>query len=277
MKHIASCSWFTLAAFLGLPKVSPAWATAHVPGSTAAWAGVQDPAPIADSRPEVKALLEQLDQHVSKRGKEDSQAKGAIDKLLQEFKKSGPKDREAIVKSLDRCFQAKRTDTSEGVPDNGLYVAAAVALGEMAPESVKSLMSWIGNKTHKKDIALQRMLITRLGKTRAEEGRKLLLKLLDDPDSKVIAAAGEALGEFETAEQKVRKEVFEELIKVLMTIKNEFDADNNDTIARERYENIAAPIITSLKRLAKHEENDPQKWQTWWNKNKKEDWDSKAK
>ena len=277
MKKIVASTLFGLGACLAPLPLSSACSTDWASTDFTLAAAGQDPTPVADSRPEVKAQLDQLAQHVDKRGKEDTQAKGAIDKLLQEFKKSGPKDREAIVKGLDRCFQAKRTDTSEGVPDNGLYVAAAVALGEMAPESVKTLMSWVGNKTHKKDVALQRMLITRLGKTRAEEGRKLLLKLLDDPDSKIMSAAAEALGEFETAELKVRKESFEELLKVLMTTKNEFDADNNDPIARERYETVAAPIVTSLKRLAKHEENDPQKWQTWWNKNKKEDWDSLGK
>ena len=37
---------------------------------------------------------------------------------------------------------------------------------------------------------------------------------------------------------------------------------------------IAAPIITSLAKLSKHDERDPDKWQNWWNKNKRADWDA---
>ncbi len=234
----------------------------------------QDAAQVADNRAEVKQMIASLQEHVDKRGKEDPQAIGVIDKLILEFKKSGPKDREAIVKGLDRCFQAKRQESSEGVPDNGLFIAACAALGEMAPESVKVIASHIGSKQHKKDAQLQRALILRLGKTRAEEGRKLLMKLLDDPENAIIAAAAEALGDHEGADLKLRKESFEELLKLLMGAKNEYDADTSAPIARARYEAIAAPIITTLQRLSKHDENDPQAWQHWWNKNKKEDWDA---
>jgi hypothetical protein len=61
----------------------------------------------------------------------------------------------------------------------------------------------------------------------------------------------------------------------LTSAKNAVDADANDTIARERYDVISAPIVTALQSLSGHNENDPAEWQRWWNKNKKEDWDRK--
>ncbi|HVS09781.1 MAG TPA: HEAT repeat domain-containing protein [Planctomycetota bacterium] len=237
-------------------------------------AALQEPAPVQDSRPEVKALVDQLGDHAGKRGKEDREAIEVIDKLLIEFPKSGPKDRALIVKGLDKCFTEKRQESAEGVLDNQLYLSAATALGEMAPESVPVFLSWIGHKSHRKDIALQRTLILKLGKAKSDEGRRPLVKLLTDKEAQVQGAAAEALGEYDGADLKVRKEVFEELLKLITTVKGMVDSDPNDTIARERYDVIAAPIITSLQRLSKHQEHDPAEWQRWWNKNKRDDWDA---
>jgi hypothetical protein len=233
--------------------------------------GTQDP--IADNRPEIKTLLEQLGTHIAKKGAGDSEAIAVLDKLHEEFPKSGPKDRAAIVKGLDRCFEVKRQESEEGVRDNKLFLAAAVCLRDMGPESAPVLMSWIGNKSHKKDLALQQKLIQSLGKTKDEKGREVLIKLLVDKSPQIQAAASEALGEYVDADQKVRKENFERLLQLVMEVKNTVDTNANDTIARERYDTISAPIITSLQRLSKHEEHDAQKWQAWWNDNKKKDWD----
>ncbi len=233
-----------------------------------------------DNRPEVKKLIDELDLHVKKDGKEDSDAVGTIDKLHIEFPKCGPKDRAAVVEALNKVFTARRLEDKTGVRENKIFIAAAVSMRDMAPESPKILMSWINQKDHRKDLALQEKLVQSLGKTKDEEGRKFLLKLLTDKSPRVLAAASEALGEFGEADQKIRKEVFEALLKLLMESKAAADAGSAqqkpDPISSERWNAIAAPIITSLQALSKHEENDPQKWQTWWNKNKKADWPQKS-
>ena len=226
-----------------------------------------------DNRPEVKALVDELDAHASKRGKEDQQAIGIIDNLFQEFERCGPKDRALVVKALDKCFTEKRQEDENGVRDNKLYIAAATALGSMAPECVPVYLKWIGDKAHRKDIALQRVMILKLGKTKSELGREPLLKLLNDDQNQIQAAAAEALGEYDTIELKPRKATFEALLKVLMGAKAAVDQSSSDPIARDRYDTIAAPIVTTLQRLSGHEEHDPNEWQRWWNKNKKEDWD----
>lgn len=233
----------------------------------------QDP-PLADNRPEVKALADKLGAHSGKRGKEDAQAKGVIDQMLQEFSKCGPKDRAALVKSLDKCFTEKRQETEDGVRDNGLYIAAAVALGEMAPESVPVLLKWIDDKSHRKDIELQKKLILLSGRTKHADAREPLIGLLLDKDPQLVAAAAEALGNYSEIEQKTRKATFEEILKILTSARNAVDADANDTIARDRYDVMSAPMITSLQRLSKTEITEPSEFQHWWNKNKKEDWDA---
>ena len=251
-----------------------AGAPAPVPATVSPTALLQDKPPV-DERPEVAALITKFGEHCSKRGKEDKEAIEVIDSMVVEFRSAGPKDRAAIVKALDRAFMEKRQEDETG-RQNGLFLASAEALGHMAPESVKVLLTWIGHKTHRKDIALQRALILKLGGTKAPEGLEPLCKLLDDKDAQIQSAAAQAIGEYESIELKQRKVAFEDLLKILMSVKGQVDSDPNDTIARERYDIIAAPITTSLSRLSKHQESDPQEWLRWWNKNKKEDWDAQG-
>jgi hypothetical protein len=125
----------------------------------------------------------------------------------------------------------------------------------------------------KSNLPVRAQLILSLGKTRAPGAVKTLLGTLDDKDAVIQAAGAEALGEYEGMEQDVRKDVFEELLKLIMSWKAKVDTDPNDLIARERYQTISGPIITSMQRLTGHDERDPAEWQRWWNKNKKEDWD----
>jgi HEAT repeat protein len=225
-----------------------------------------------DKRPEVKELLDRLKGHAGKRGKEDQQAIEAIDELTQEFEKSGLKDRAAIAKGVGDTLKQKRQEV-DGVRDNKLYLASATALGLMGPESVKPLSSWIGHKTHRKDLPLQRVLILSLGKTKNEKSVGDLIDLLDNKDAMVQAAAAEAMANFDGSDQKVRKDCFKEILQVLMGVNNRVKADVNDTIARERYDVVAAPMITTLQILSGNDERQPDGWQRWWNKNKKRNWD----
>ncbi len=157
--------------------------------------------------------------------------------------------------------------------DNKLYLASATALGRMGPESVKPITGWIGHKTHRKDLPLQRILILSLGKTKFEKSVDTLIDLLDNKDAMVQAAAAEALANVDGSDQKVRKDAFKEILQALMGVHNTVTGDVNDTIARERYDVIAAPMITTLQILSGHDERKPDAWQRWWNKNKKRNWD----
>jgi len=176
-------------------------------------AAAQDTPELPDKREEIKVLLDELDAHIGERGEEDPQAIAVIDKLLVEFPQSGPKDREAVVDGLDGCFEVKRQESEEGVRDNKLYFAAAVALGEMAPESAPVLMNWIGHKSHRKDVPLQRRLILSLGKTRDEKGRKALYaRFLDSQkysqtDPWAERAAGVQAEEFTPLKAETRPEL----------------------------------------------------------------------
>ncbi len=250
---------------------APSSAQPRIPGPGAAW--VQE-----DQRDEIKETLAELAKKIKdKKGGGDAEAIEVIDGLLGEFPACGPKDRAAIVKGLESCLKAKRSvELEPGVPDSRLHLAAAVALQNMAPESVKVLIDQVGNKNHQKVPAVIRALILSLGKTRDTSGVKTLLGLLDHKEAQIQASASEALGEFSGAELKLRKDIFEDLLKLMMGRKNEMDADPTDNIARDRWNVLSGPIIASLQSLSGYDERDPQAWQRWWNKNKKTDWDEQG-
>jgi len=235
-----------------------------------------DPAAKPDKRPEVAELLDQLKGHAKERGKEDQQAIAVIDKLLQEFPNSGVKDRSAIAKGVAACLKEKRQEDSDGRRQNELYLACAVCLGRMGPESVPLLIEWIDHKTHRQDLALQSELIRSLGKTRDPAGIDTLTGLLTHKDPSNQAAAAEALGNFADAPSDTRKGVFEEVLKALNTAKDRMDSDIEDLEARDRYNVLKAPMITTLQALSKHDESNPDQWRGWWNDNKKKDWDKGA-
>jgi hypothetical protein len=236
----------------------------------------QDEAPIVDERPEVKALVDELDGHLKEKGEKDAEAIGVLDKLVQEFPSCGPKDRLAIVKACSDCFGVKRTkEREEGVPDDRLYLAAAVCLGEMGPESVKPLTALIGDKSHRKNQTLQVKVTLSLGKTKSADAVKTLMALLKHKDAPMQSAGAEALAYYSDAPEATRKLAFEELLRTMMDQKTKKDTNPADQEAQERWNIISGPIIETLQKLTGLGESDPDKWQRWWNDNKKKSWETK--
>ena len=227
-----------------------------------------------DKRPEVKEWLIELKGRVSKRGAEDREAIALIEKLTEEFQKSGEKDRVAIVKEVAKCFDARRKELEKDVPDNALKLAAAKALGAMGPESVRSLSSWVDHKKVRDNLDLQRRLVLSLGDTKDEDATKALLDMLDHHQPSLVGAAAEALGQFSELDQKQRKKLFQELLKVLMSKKGAVDANNPpDPIALKWWNVVSAPLMTAMTALSGHDAKKPEDWQRFWNKNKKKNWD----
>ncbi|MEZ6017251.1 MAG: HEAT repeat domain-containing protein [Planctomycetota bacterium] len=254
-----------------LPGVAVA-ATPTMAVSRPAAARQDDPKP--DKRDEVKTLVATLKGHMGKRGKEDREAVALIDTAIKEFGVSGPKDREALAKVLGEAFKQRRKPNAEGVADNQLYLAAAIALGEMGPESIPVLTHWIGQKDLRDDMNVQRQLILSLGKSKDKAAVKPLIDLLEHHQSIVQAAAAEALANFAHLELEDRKEIFKKVVDQLTAIKGAVDSDPNDTTSRERYDAVRAPMRSVLKIMSKQDFSEPSEWRSWWNNNKNKDWDT---
>ena len=259
---------------LSLLSLLPADPAALSPGSPAPVTSVrpcQDETP--DERADVAMRLKDFRALLKKKGEKDLEAIALIDGFTREFEDYGPKDRKAVVKALDGALKVKRRDLEEGVPDNRLYVASVVALGEMAPESVDSLLSWLGHKSHRRNVVLQVRIVTAVGKTMEPDAIDPLVDLLTDKEKKLQAAAARALANFDTEPLEERKKIFKELLDVLMAQKAAKDADVKDLEAFERWSTISGPIKDTLQALSGHDEREAEGWQRWWNKNKKKDWD----
>ena len=235
--------------------------------------GIAQEEELPDDRPEIAELLEELSDCAKARGEKDAKASLFIGRLRQEFPGSGPRDRKAIVKGLDRCLNVFRRTTTKGERPNRIYLDSAKALGSMGPESVDTLLKWIPSKRHKDFLDIQRELILSLGSTRDSKAIEPLLKLLDEFQARLQAAAAEALGNFTEEDQKVRKKIFEELLKTMMSAQSSAEGNSSSSTAGNRWSTVAGPIRRSLQALSGTRAGNHVEWQRWWNKNKRRDWD----
>ncbi len=236
----------------------------------------EEEAPPEDKREVIKEGLKTLKAHAKKRGDEDAEVVSTVEMLMNEFPKSGPKDRAAIAKGIAGCFDQKRKQNDEGVYDNKIYLASAEALSHMGPESVPHLIKMVGHKKHKANIVLQARVVQSLGKTKSEDGVDTLTNLLGGHTANEIEqAAAQALGNFGDLGLKKRKKIFGEVLKSLMSAKNDKDDDinNEDPSKAKRYNAVSASMLSTMETLSGHKESTPEEWQSWWNKNKKKDRD----
>jgi hypothetical protein len=224
-----------------------------------------------DKLPAIKAKLEKLSKLIAKRGEQDVLAVHVIEELEESFDERGPKDRAAIVKALGRCLSQKRKALENGKPTNSLYVPAARALGVMGHNATKVLAGWVDHKQHRTNLVLRRELILSLGMTKDPAAVKTLTGLLNYDSDKIMAWSASALSEFSKAPSKLRKEIFSEVIKVLVTA-SEQKEDGGSVEAGIRWETIKLPMLRCLSDLSAESQEDAAGWQRWWNKNKREDW-----
>jgi hypothetical protein len=244
------------------------------------------PAPVVSARivprPAIRELIHDLTEELNRKELDTAQRTALIQQLANEFALAGSKDRVTIVKALERCLSTRVT----GKADLELADLTVRALAAMAPESVPVLTRAAENRSLMKDAKLARTIVLALGKTRDKGVLRSLTGLLDHAQPELVATAGEALGEFELAPLETRKKLFEEVLKTLSSAKNSRDAalqtaaQTNgmvDASFERRYELLEPALLTTLARLSHQEARGPELWQSWWNKNKRGNWDEKPK
>ena len=238
---------------------------------------LDDDVEVPDKRPEVKALLDKLLSHTKKRGDEDAQAIQIIERLAAEFKRSGPVDKKSIVTGLTRAMRVHRPFARDGARKNQMFLVGARVLGDMAPESVASLIRLASDKNHKEDYEVRSAILSSLGKTKDKKALGVLTKELDEHQPRVQAAAAEALGQFSHLDQKKRKVIFGDLLKLLMSSQSAHQSDPTGTTTSERWRLVPGPCKRSMAKLSGANAGSPNKWRDWWNDNKKRNWDKKNK
>jgi HEAT repeat protein len=244
------------------------------------------PAPVVSARivprQAIRELIQDLTDELTRKELDTAQRTALIQQLASEFALAGSKDRVAIVKALERCLSTKVT----GKADLELADLTVRALAAMAPESVPALTRAVENRSLMKDGKLSCTLVMALGKTRDKGVLRSLTGLLDHAQPELVATAGEALGEFELAALETRKKLFEEVLKTLASAKDSRDAALQtaahtngmvDASCGRRYDLIEPALLTALARLSHQEARGPELWQSWWNKNKRGNWEEKPK
>lgn len=241
----------------------------------------QDPDPAKPTGPdkEVADQLKLLKDAVNDRKQErDAEALTAITVLVKKWGEGlVEKDKKDIVKGIEGVFKAKSRE-----PDNiQIYTGAAAALGQFGPEGSKPLESAFSNKGKFPDkpewVPMREALLKAVGKTKDESRVKFLLDVARRDDSAPLqAAAGEALGNFDDSEEKIRKEIVE---KLLITY-GEYDsrarqidpADMEAQNMRDRLAVVSGKWNETLRKLTKQNFDQYPEWNEWYNKNKNKDW-----
>lgn len=237
-----------------------------------------DPKKIPED-PEVEKLCDVLDDVRKDRKFElDGQGRDAIDLLMQKQEKGlNPKDEKAIVKALDGILNKAAKDRP---PERmQIYIVVAEALGRHGPEGAKSLQkAYDGKRFPDKSewVPLRERLLINIGRTKDEKMVKFLLdEARRNPEAALQAKAGEALGFFEESEEKVRKEIVEDLLvkfgslsEMASQIGTNVEAQN----ARDRLAAVRGPWNATLVKLTGQNFDTFREWQTWHNKNRNESW-----
>lgn len=187
------------------------------------------------------------------------------------------KDRKAVAKGFEGVFTQGKLRESASIQ---LYVAAAAALGTMGTDGSGPLKAAFDNKKFPNKpewVKLRETLLRNLGKTKDESMVKFLCEeARRSPEPQLMAAAGEALGNYEASDQKVRKEI----VNNLLIRYGELDsrsrvldsADIEAANARDYLAVISDKWNSTLGRLTGQNFRQYPEWNTWFNKNRAADW-----
>lgn len=239
----------------------------------------QDPPTPKDGDPEVAAKLNVLKEVVAdKKFERDKEGQSTIDELLMKLQAGvGPKDQQAIVKGLDGVLSTGKLRTPDAT---SLYIAAAAALGYCGDDGAKVLRKAYANKRFpdkKPWVPLREQFLKAIGRTKDESMVKFLCdEARRSPEAALQAAAGEALGNFEGSDEKIRKEITNELLikyGELHELAGQIGSGNIEAQnARDRLAALSDKWNTTLAKMTGQNLHKFPDWQNWYNKNKNGKW-----
>ena len=208
----------------------------------------------------------------------DAEGLQAIDVLLQKSQAGpDPKDQQAIVKALEGVLTGGKSRPHDKTE---LYVGAVQALGYCGVDGAKVLKDTFLNKNRfpeKPDwVPFREHVLKNLGRTKDETHVKFLTKeARQNPEAALMAAAGEALGNFEESKEAVRKEIVSELLvrygeldEKASQIGTNIEAQN----AQDRLSALQDKWNGTLAKLTRQNLTKLREWQAWYNKNKDKPW-----
>lgn len=241
-----------------------------------------DPEPPVAAAADLEEQMKAFDEAINDRkAARDAEAQGLIDQMLQRYPSLDDKEKAKVVKALSDCLLSPRVKRE---PDQrSLFIAASAALGNMGSEGAKVLVKAFDHAKFKARewIAMRAQFLKNIGTTKDERQVDFLIERAGrDPEDDIMRAAGEALGNFEKSDQKLRKKIAKELIKKFGEIHSKANAnlDPGDALvkrAKEQLTAISHDWNEALRKLTGETLTSAPDWQHFYNKKKNEDWDKK--
>jgi hypothetical protein len=213
---------------------------------------------------EVKKFLESYEDTLSKMTDEDAMA-GLAKMKAWYLDAEVPED---AKKDILRCFGTKviRQRTREPYLE-----AAAKALGEFADPAVVPILKQLTEFAMNQKVPIPNVAsagLRALGKIASPKAGdvKYLTDLLKGKDD-FIADAARALGDYEKAPGAVRKEIFEDLLKISEGVFS--GSEKNDTNMKRKWNIWGTDVVDAMKKLSKQNCANPIEFRKWFN-NKEE-------
>lgn len=243
----------------------------------AAVLAAQAPAPIANDPALPEQFKELKAMAANAKMEDDFRAVGLLQKLAADYGKHNAAEQQKIAKALGDVFRTGKVRP----PDKPtLYQETGAALAKMGDNGAIELQKAITDPRLKdRDYApLRAKLIVELGRTKDEKQVDWLLdQARRSPSDDIMAAAGEALGNFTGLEVKKRREVVKDLLKKFGEVHAKATQpdpiDPNAPIdfspqnARETLAKIEGRWVATLRALTGQSFTSYQEWQRWQNKN----------
>jgi len=150
------------------------------------------------------------------------------------------------------------------------------ALGEA---SVKLVLPTLNRELGQKapDESVYETALETLAKIRSENKLviKTLTKLLKDKENEIVGLAARAIAGYGASSGKVRKELFEEVLKSTEGVYSGAQGQNQNL--ERKWNVIGDDAVDALSKLAHVKLSDPTVARKWFNDNKKKNWDPKPK
>ena len=230
----------------------------------------------AAAKPDLKKEVKEFKSALSDRkGEKDQEATKMIADWIARWDDLGEKERSEVVKTLELVFRAKRPPEQ-----SGLYKSTVVALGRMEKEGAQVLKKAFDNKQFddKEWVALRADMLKQIGRAKDEGMVKFLIETATrSTEDALMAAAGDALGNYADAKQALRKDIFKDLYRKYIEIyEAAMSLDIGDATAQRKKQTLTAiadPWNSTLGKLSGQSYRDARQWQDHWNDHKADDWD----
>lgn len=238
-----------------------------IPSSPAQEAGGADPSELLDKM--MTSLKASKTNDDDERREAQNQVVASIDLLLLDFQNYDEKAQKKVVGDIAKLFKFRAKDD-----EDSLYIAAAAALSDMRiPQSESALKSAMKVKHLSKRVDVQVMLVECLAKHKNKKDVDMFVKLLNDGEARIAVAATKALSEFRDGDEKLRKEITEELVKQYSNANGINDREKGkNPVFRDRLHALEVPMNDALAAMTLQSFQTAPEWRKWYNDNKGKKW-----